>query len=115
MSLSTTDVPLAEGEGKETLPAPVTLDEGRAADANIEDAFEDNIMLSNDTTNPSEFVTWESRGTSYQFASNPMRKCVWIILVLRAVQMGLNYGLLFINPGFLTGMYYVCAKHSFTV
>lgn len=105
MSSSTTDVPLADATGGEETSS-VNLDDCAADD--VEDAFteeaEGDNMLSNDS-NPSEFVTWESRGTSYQFANNPMRNCVWIMLVLRAVQMGLNFGLLFINPGFLTGMY----------
>ena len=104
MPSSTTDVPLADATGGEK-NSPVYLDD---CAADVEDAFTEEVegdnMLSNDS-NPREFVTWESRGTSYQFANNPMRNCVWIMLVLRAVQMGLNFGLIFINPGFLTGMY----------
>ena len=51
------------------------------------------------------YVTWESRGESYHFHGNPMRNCVWILLVLKGVQNSLNLGTIFINPGFLTGAY----------
>lgn len=120
MSLSTTDIPLADATatatGGEEDPSPV-LDVDECADADAEEAVvtlevggaEEAVVNTlghdDDDTNPRQFVTWESRGTSYQFSNNPMRNCVWIILVLRAVQQGLTFGMLFINPGFLTGAY----------
>jgi hypothetical protein len=123
MSTSTTDIPLADATatgGKED-PSPdpgVGVDE--YADVDTEEAvaaapvgvtFEvegdeeegDNNKLVNEDTNPRGYITWESRGASYQFANNPMRTCVWILLVLRAVQMGINFGTNFIESGFLTG------------
>jgi len=122
MLMTKTDIPLADATatgGKED-PSPVPgvgVDE--YADADTEEAvaaapdgvtFEveggeegDDNKLDNEDTNPRGFVAWESRGASYQFAHNPMRTCVWIILVLRAVHMGLAFGTNFINPGFLTG------------
>ena len=48
-------------------------------------------------------LQWKNRGVTYQFQENPMRFCVWILLLLRAVERGIYYGFLFINPGFLTG------------
>ena len=119
MSMSKTDIPLAnatEGGGKEDDP-PSVLDEcGADAEEAVVAApdgvtFEveggeegDNNKGNDDTnTNPRQFVSWESRGASYQFAKNPIRTCVWIILVLRAVHFGLVVGTNLINPGFLTG------------
>ena len=118
MSMSKTDIPLADADatatgGKED-PSPVP-----GADADTEEAVtaapvfvtfevegdkeeEGDDKLGNEDTNPRGFVAWESRDTSYQFPNNPMRACVWILLVLRAVQMGLVFGMNFINPGFLT-------------
>ena len=118
MSMTTTDIPLADadatatGDKEDLSPIP-------GADADTEEAvtaapvsvtFEveggeegGDGKLGNEDTNPRGFVTWESRGASYQFANNPMQTCVWIILVLRAVHMGLVFGTNFINPGFLTG------------
>jgi hypothetical protein len=130
MSTSTIDIPLADAtatgsKGKED-PSPVPgvgVDE--YADANTEEAvaaapdgvtFEvegdeeeeegDNNKLGNEDTNPRGYITWESRGVSFQFPNNPMRYCVWILLVLRAVQAGINYGTNFIESGFLTGERY---------
>ena len=121
MSMTKTDIPLADATatgGKED-PSPITgvgVDE--YADADTEEAVaaapdgvkfevegdeEGDDKLGNEDTNPRGYVTWESRGASYQFANNPMRTCVWILLVLRAVQMGINFGTNFIESGFLTG------------
>ena len=116
--LTKTDIPLADATatgGKED-PSPVAVagvhecdgEEAVAAAPDgvtfeVEGGEEGDTRVGNDGTSPRQFITWESRGTSYQFANNPMRKCVWIILVLRAVQKGIEYGMLFINPGFLTG------------
>ena len=129
MSLSTTDVPLADatatGGEEDPSPSPVldVEDCSAVADAEAEEAvaasrvtFEvekegeegDNNKLGNDEsedTNPRHFITWESRGTSYQFQEHPIRNCVWIILVLKAVHQGMHFGFIFINPGFLTGVY----------
>ncbi len=133
MSLSTTDVPLADatatatGAGEEDL-SPV-LDNVEECGADAEEAvaaaasgvtFEveegggegDNNNSGNDDANPRQFVSWESRGTSYQFAKNPIRACVWIILVLRAVHFGLVVGTNLINPGFLTGKTYISRRSS---
>ena len=118
LSMSKTDIPLADADatgtrGKED-PSPIP-----GADADTEEAVtaapvgvtfeveggveEGDDKLGNEDTNPRGFVTWESRGASYQFANNPMRHGVWILLVLRAVHMGLVFGTNIINPGFLTG------------
>ncbi len=122
MAMTKTDIPLADATtagGKED-PSPVPgVGVDKCADADTEEAVaaapvgvtfevegdeeEGDDKLGNEDTNPRQFVTWESRGASYQFANNPMRTCVWIILVLRAVHMGLVFGTTFINPGFLTG------------
>src|SRR5210317_354780 len=127
MPMVTTDIPLADATatgGKED-PSPVAgvheCDGEEAVAAapdgvtfEVEGGEEGDTRVGNDGTSPRQFVTWESRGTSYQFANNPMRKCVWIILVLRAVQKGIEYGMQFINPGFLTGKYvYKCLSWWF--
>ena len=134
MSMSTTDIPLADATatgagGKEnTSPVPgVGVGVGVDECADIDDTEEavaassvgvtfeveggeeggdDNKSTNEGTNNPREYVTWESRDASYQFANNPMRRCVWILLVLRAVQMGLSFGTNFIESGFLTGELY---------
>ena len=117
MSMTKTDIPLADADatatGDKEDPSPIP-----GADADTEEAVaaapdgvkcevegdeEGEDKFGNEDTNPRGFVTWESRGASYQFANNPMQTCVWIILVLRAVHMGLVFGTNFINPGFLTG------------
>ena len=122
MSMSKTDIPLADADatstrGKED-PSPIP-----GADADTEEAVtaapvgvtfevegdkeeEGEDKLGNEDKNPREYVTWESRDASYQFPNNPMRHCVWILLVLRAVQMGINFGTNFIESGFLTGELY---------
>ena len=121
MSLSTTDDPLADATatGGEEDPSPVLDVEDCSAVADADEAvaasgvtFEveegddnNNNKSGNDDTNPRHFITWESRGTSYQFPEHPIRNCVWIILVLKAVQQGVHFGFLFMNPGFLTGEY----------
>ena len=125
MSLSTKDVPLADATttgGEEDPPPVLDVEEGADADAEaaaaaatkssvtfeVEEGDEEeggDKKMGNDDANPKNFVTWESRGASYVISNNPMRHCVWILLVLRAVQMGINFGNLFINPGFLTGIY----------
>ena len=118
MSTSTADA-TATGGKEDPSPDPgVGVDE--YADANTEEAvaaapdgvtFEvegdeeegDNNKLGNEDTNPRGYITWESRGVSYEFADSPMRTCVWILLVLRAVQYGIYLGSNFIESGFLTG------------
>ncbi len=123
--MSKTDIPLADATatgGKED-PSPVPgVGVDKCADADTEEAVaaapvgvtfevegdkeEGDNKLGNEDANPRGYVTWESRGASYQFANNPMRHCVWILLVLRAVQMGINFGTNFIESGFLTGELY---------
>ena len=120
MSMTKTDIPLADADatatGDKEDPSPIP-----GADADTEEAVtaapvgvtfeveggeeEGEDKFGNEDTNPRGFVTWESRGASYQFANNPMRTCVWILLVLKAVQKGIELGIQFINPGFLTGKY----------
>ncbi|KAL3771993.1 hypothetical protein ACHAW5_002223 [Stephanodiscus triporus] len=51
-------------------------------------------------------LIWKSRTQiSYQFHENPMVHCVWILLILRAIERSIFMGILYINPGFLTGYY----------
>ncbi|KAL3770088.1 hypothetical protein ACHAW5_003464 [Stephanodiscus triporus] len=54
---------------------------------------------------PDTSLIWKSGKISYQFHENPMVRCVWILLILRAIERSIFFGLLFINPGFLTGYY----------
>jgi hypothetical protein len=51
-------------------------------------------------------LLWKSRGYTYEFAHSPVKHCAWILLALRAVERGINFGLTFLNPYFLTGAYY---------
>ena len=126
--MTKTDIPLADATatGSKEDPSLVPgVGVDKCADADTEEAVaaapvgvtfevegdeeEGDKKMGNEDTNPRQFVTWESRGASYQFANNPMRTCVWILLVLKAVQKGIELGIQFINPGFLTGKYvYKC-------
>jgi len=60
---------------------------------------EETSMIINQTSS----LEWKNRGITYHFCDNPMRDCVWILLLLRAVERGIYYGFVFINLGFLTG------------
>ena len=113
--MSDIDIADATATGGEEDPSPVLDADAEAAAAAAAtkssvtfkaeegDEEEGDDKLGNEDTNPREFIPWESRGASYQFANNPMRHGVWILLVLRAVHMGLVFGTNIINPGFLTG------------
>jgi hypothetical protein len=52
---------------------------------------------------PDTSLMWKSGQFFYQFHEKPMVRCVWILLILRAIERSIFWGLLFINPGFLTG------------
>jgi hypothetical protein len=52
---------------------------------------------------PDTSLMWKSGKFFYQFHEKPMVRCVWILLILRAIERSIFFGLVFINPGFLTG------------
>jgi hypothetical protein len=51
-------------------------------------------------------LMWKSRGYTYEFNYSPVKHSAWIMLTLRAVERGMNFGFMFINPYFLTGACY---------
>ena len=52
---------------------------------------------------PDTSLIWKSGQISYQFHEKPMVRCVWILLILWVIGRSNFWGLIFINPGFLTG------------
>jgi hypothetical protein len=48
-------------------------------------------------------LVWKSHTGTYEFAVDPFKHSVWVILFLRFVERSSWYGYMLINPGFLTG------------
>lgn len=48
-------------------------------------------------------LVWKSRTGDYEFAPNPYRQSVCVLLFLRFVERAAYYGYVLLSPGFLTG------------